>query len=138
MKKIDVLALGAREKFLDWIKNRGGVQVWRNLNLSNPDAGNQYTPYLNITRDVQDAPHWSVGRGELITDITRFRFVKGFKEVKRFHVGVRMGGNGLSVKVTDGGSRRIRAALDKYPGSVYHFDYEYQDAVIEVPEWEEE
>lgn len=43
---------------------------------------------------------------------------------KRFHVGVRMGSQGMSLKVTDGGSRRIRAEVEKAgEGSYYEFDY---------------
>ena len=34
--KIFVGVVGARPKFEDWIANRGGVQVWDNVNLSTP------------------------------------------------------------------------------------------------------
>ena len=60
------------------------------------------------------------------------------KEVKRFHVGVRPGSQGLSLKVTDGGSRRIRAEVAKaervHKKSAWHvFDYEdHNNAVIMV------
>ncbi len=37
------------------------------------------------------------------------------------------------MKVTDGGTRRIDAALDKYEDSTYVFDYETQEAVIQIP-----
>ena len=151
-KIIQVGVPGAKEKFETWIRDRGGVQVWNNLNLSNPDAGQQFTPaYKDAIKPDGEGdlsgwipypqPHWSVGRGEIITDISRFRFVKSWKEVKRFRVGVRMGSQGLSLKVTDGGTRRIRAACAKaeeqyhVPAS-YHFDYEFQEAVIEIPEFE--
>ena len=57
------------------------------------------------------------------------------KEVKRFHVGVRMG---FTIKVTDGGTRRIRCevakAKEKYGDAWYEFDYVTQDAVIMVPD----
>jgi hypothetical protein len=134
-KKIQIGVPGARKKFETWIRDRGGVQVWNNLNFSNPDAGQQFTPALTAGIPT-GKPHWSVGRGEVITDINRFQFVKSWKEVKRFRVGVRMGRQGLSLKVTDGGTRRIRAACDKYPGSSYRFDYMTQEAIIEVPEFE--
>uniref|UniRef100_A0A6M3LN24 Uncharacterized protein n=1 Tax=viral metagenome TaxID=1070528 RepID=A0A6M3LN24_9ZZZZ len=134
-KIIHVGVPGVRDKFLDWIKNRGGVQVWNNLNLSNPDAGQQFTPAITDGLET-GKPHWSVGRGEVIMDISRFRFVKAWKEVKRFRVGVRMGSQGFTMKVTDGGTRRIRAACDKYPGCSYHFDYATQEVIIEVPEFE--
>jgi len=52
-------------------------------------------------------------------------------EVKRFRVGVRMDSQGLCLKVTDGGSRRIlRELLKVGDGSFYEFDYFTQEAVI--------
>lgn len=62
------------------------------------------------------------------------------KEVRRFRVGVRRSGNGMSMKVTDAGSRRIRATVDKLNEdrednmASYHFDYETQEAVFTVPD----
>jgi hypothetical protein len=139
MDKIIVNVPGVRDKFQTWINNRGGVQVWKNINLSNPDAGNTFTPALKIREGEETIPypqpHWSMERGEVITDINRFKFVKAFKEVKRFHVAIRVSGNGLTLKCTDASTRRIRAACDKFPGSVYRFDYDTQECVIEIPEY---
>ena len=60
------------------------------------------------------------------------------KEVKRFRVGVRMGSQGFSFKVTDGGSRRIKRevakAKENYGDAWYEFDYSTQEAVIMVPD----
>ena len=160
MDKIyDVMVPGTRPKFELWIKERGGVQVWHNLNLSNPGAGNQFTPATMVIDSEEDLrgysgakmgdtvpyprPHWSVGAGEIITDISRFRFVKGFKEVKRIRVAV-CRGSGLMYKLTDGSQRKVDRALetarDKYGEAVYRkdgglFDYE-RFIVVEVPEWE--
>jgi len=141
-KQIEVTTPDVREKFEDWIANRGGIKVWENQNLSNPGAGPIFTPAF--TEDGHDYPYpkWSHTVGFLVTDIGRFRFVKSFKEVKRFHVGIRRSSNGLMMKVTDGGSRRIRRALAKAneqygQGAFYEFDYWTQDAVILVPEWED-
>jgi hypothetical protein len=56
------------------------------------------------------------------------------REVKRFRIGVRGSDNGLSLKVTDGGSRRIRSAVAKgRDGARYVFDYDTQEAVILAP-----
>jgi len=160
MKKIDVMVPGSRGKFELWIKERGGVQVWHNLNLSNPGAGNQFTPAtMVITKDelkdypglgigspvMYPKPHWSVGAGEVVTDIARFRFVKSFKELKRIRVALRRGAQGLIFKLTDGSQRKVDRALDKARekyGEAYYrkdgglFDYE-RFIVIEVPEWED-
>ena len=145
--RIVVTTVGVRPKFEEWIADRGGVQVWNNLNLSNHDAGHQFTPALTqvevpienggVNMVPTPQPHWSVGRGEVVTDINRFRFVKSWKEIKRFRVGVRMGSQGMSLKVTDGGTRRIRATQAKFPEAYYHFDYSSQEAVFEIPEYEE-
>uniref|UniRef100_A0A6M3JEC9 Uncharacterized protein n=1 Tax=viral metagenome TaxID=1070528 RepID=A0A6M3JEC9_9ZZZZ len=159
MKIYDVMVPGCREKFETWIRDRGGVQVWRNLNLSNPGAGNQFTPATMVIETArQEAgylgkkigdtvpypnPHWSVGAGEVVTDIKRFRFVKSFKELKRIRVALRRG-SGLNFCLTDGSQRKLDRALDaareKYEDVVYRkdgglFDYE-RFIVVEVPEWE--
>jgi hypothetical protein len=141
-----VMVPGCREKFETWIKERGGVQVWDNVNLSDPGRGPAFTPALQVVEVPEangginsipyDSPSWRYARGEVVQDIKRFKFIKSFKEVKRFRVAIRMGGQGLSMKCTDASSRRIHKALDQYPGAVYRFDYEWQEAVIELPEWE--
>lgn len=141
--KITVTSPGAREKFEEWIRSRGGVQIWDNLNMSNPDAGPQFTPALTEEGQESQKPHWSVARGIVVKDISAFRFVLYMREVKRFRVGIRSGSQGLSLKVTDGGSRRIRRACDKAEAeyglpSYYRFDYSQQECVIEIPVYEEE
>lgn len=106
-KRIVVTSPNVREKFKGWIANRGGVKVWENQNLSNPGSGPIFTPAL--TEDGHDYPYprWSHTVGFVVTDIKQFRFVKSFKEVKRFHVGVRLSSNGMMLEVTHGGTRRI-------------------------------
>lgn len=156
-KRIQVGVPGARERMETWVKERGGVQVWNNINLSNPGAEEQFTPAFDnhityymegvlitidgILGEPTRAPSWSVARGELITDLSRFRFVKRWEEVARFHVAIRRGSQGLSLKCTDASSARIwksTAYWTKRRGvpASYHFDYDTQEAVIEVPEFE--
>jgi len=136
MEQIFVGAPGARASFEDWIAERGGVQIWKNINLSNPGGGGIFTPALDQDGTPFQKPAWNVERAEVITDIARFKFVDAWREVKRFHVAVRPGSQGLSLKCTTGSTNRIMAALAKYPGSRYRFDYMMQEAVIEVPEYE--
>jgi hypothetical protein len=104
-----------------------GIQVWNSINLSNPGA--QW-----ITGMGPGKPTWQVGNEPdyVIRDPWKVG-VQGEEEVRRFRVGVRPSSNGLSIKVTDGGTRRIRAALAKYEGSRYEFDYETQEAIILAP-----
>jgi hypothetical protein len=155
MKKIDVYTLGAREKFEAWIKDRGGVKVWRNINLSNPGAGPIFTPAYEETQVDMDSfganmrapypkPSWRVDNGEVITDITRFRFAKGFKEFKRIRVALERG-SGYNYRLTDGSQRKVdramQACMDEHGDAVYRKDGGLFDAerfiVVEIPEWED-
>ena len=131
---------GAKEKFEDWIANRGGILVWPNENLSDPGKGPMFTPAT--TSDGKDGkeckPHWGVGKPILITDINEFEFQK-IKELKRFHVAVRLGSQGMNYKLTDAATRRLNNELDKakkkYGDSFYEFDYEdYKNCVIMIPD----
>lgn len=144
--RIEVLSPGVKAQFEHWIATRGGVIVWKNINFSDPGAGNIFTPATTQDgKPGRDAkPRWSHEYSETVTDIKRFKFTAALKEVKRFRVGVRMGSQGMSLKVTDGGTRRIRKecakAKEKYNAEAkYRFDYETQEAVIEivVPEKDE-
>lgn len=115
----------------EWLRSRGGVAVWESVNLSNPGA-EVLTP-----ADRTDKPSWQVGNApvRIVTDVTQV-IVTVLKEVKRFHVATRFGSQRLSVKVSDGGSRRIRSEVTKAgAGATYVFDYgDYNNAVILVPE----
>jgi len=132
-------------RFADWIENRGGVAIWRSVNLPNPGAS-WSTPALTEEGEPYPKPTWQVDTkpDAVITD-PRDIEVTVDREVKRFRVGIRRS-NGFSFKVTDGGSRRIRAAVEKAGEGAYHvFDYDTQEAVIMVPassvslqEWIEE
>jgi hypothetical protein len=53
------------------------------------------------------------------------------KVFKRFHGAVRMGSQGLSMKLTDGASRRLKSYLAKAgQGSWYEFDYGAEENVV--------
>ena len=43
--------------FADWIANRGGVAVWRSVNLSNPGAS-WSTPALTVEGEPTPKPTW--------------------------------------------------------------------------------
>lgn len=117
-----------------WILERGGAQVWDSADLSNP--GQEWmTPVRSADGATNTAkPHWSAGRVvRVLTQLDEVEVV-GKRLVKRFHVGVRMGSQGLKVKVTAGGTRRIRAAVAKAGAGAWHeFDYATQDALIFAP-----
>jgi hypothetical protein len=112
-------------KFADWIKNRGGIAHWKSVNLGNPGAG-WSSPALDKKGEPYTKPNWQCANTpeKIITDPAEIEVFEGY-EHKRFHVGTRGSGNGLSIKVTDAGSRRIRAEVEKAgDGAYYVFDYD--------------
>lgn len=119
---------------LKWIRERGGVAIWGCLDLSN--CGQTWsTPISDSEGNAATKPHWSATDTpiRIITNAVDI-LVDTPREVKRFHVAIRRGSQGLSLKVTDGGTRRIRAAVDKAGPEAWHeFDYGSQEAVILVP-----
>jgi len=126
-------------QILQWLETRGGLAIWRSINLSNP--GVSWACPLNDENGLpKGKPSWQADNQpeRIITDIDEVEVVTAL-EVKRFHVGVRTGGNGLQLKVTDGGSRRIKAAVAKAAenradkNAWHEFDYSTQEAVILVP-----
>jgi len=127
-------------RFLEWLKNRGGIAVWNSVNLSNPAM-----TWSSPVNDEEGKPFnkkrvsWQAGEVvRIVTDINDVDVVVS-KEVKRFHVAVRKGSNGMSLKVTHGGTRRIEAAkrkaAEKYGDAWHEFDFgDYHNAVICVPD----
>jgi|SRR5579883_539130 len=123
------------ELMLKWVRERGGVAVWGSINFSN--LGASWTAPLNDEQgNRKPKPTWEAANEpeRVITD-PREIVVVVRREVKRFRIGVRRGGNGLSFKLTDASSRRVRAAVDKAgEDATYQFDYDTQEAVILVPD----
>lgn len=126
----------AAERVANWLFYRGGLAHWTSLNLG--AAGDTMTtPKEDQEGGLTTKPRW-----DLANEPTSYTYdparvgVTIDKEVKRFHVGVRVGAQGLSMKVTDGGSRRIQREVEKAgEGAYYCFDYgDYENAVIMAPE----
>jgi len=127
------------EKIVGWIKNRGGIAIWRSVNLSNPGAswttpatirkgdctgqeGDDIVPYPKPSWQTESKPSNII---DSVEDID----VSYDVEVKRFRIGLRRSGVGF--KVTDAGTRRIRKEVEKAgKGSFYRFDYDSREAVI--------
>jgi hypothetical protein len=127
-------ALENAPRFLDWIKNRGGVAVWNSIDFSNLGAS-WSTPALTDGVPTPK-PTWQADSkpSRIITDPNEIEVIVR-KEVKRFHVAIRRGSQGFSFKLTDASSRKVRAMCDKFGDeSSYHFDYETQECVITMPE----
>lgn len=119
----------------EWLREGRGIAVWESINLSNPGAA-----WLTPARDRQGVsmskPNWQAANApaRVLERAEEFEVVTA-EEVKRFHVAVRRGSQGLMLKVTDGGSRRIRREVAKAgEGAWYEFDYaDYENAVIYTP-----
>jgi len=123
-------------KFWDWIVNRGGVARWPSVNLANLGAS-WSTPAKDTTGAPTTKPTWQVGNTPTIfTDPAKIGVYVDV-EVNRFRVGIRRGSQGYTFKCTDGGSRKIRAAIETAGEGAYHvFDYDTQEAVIMAPKGE--
>jgi len=121
-------------RMMDWIANRGGVAIWESVNLAN--LGTSWsTPATHADGSAATKPTWQSNNqpARIIIDPADIEVVTR-REVKRFRVGVRIGAQGMTAKVTDGGTRKIRAAVEKAgDGASYAFDYQTQEAVITVP-----
>lgn len=125
-------------KIFDWLKTRGGIAIWKSVNFSNP-TGSWTAPYLDDKGEVKGKPTWETDTkpARIITDPADV-WVMVPKEVKRFHVAIRLGGQGMSFKLTDGSSRKLHEAVEKEGiGAWYEFDYAMQEAVIFVAEKEQ-
>ena len=130
------------EKFLNWIKERGGIAQWDAIDFSGDSC---FTPLITAGEQTKK-PHWKYPEKPvaIITDPAQVSLITA-KEVKRFHIAVRIGSNGLRVKCTDHSTAKIRKTLDKLGEDAYYiFDYETQEAVFYLPnssitlkEWEE-
>lgn len=121
-------------KIKEWIETRAGVAVWDGFNLSN--LRQLLTPVLDETGHPSTKPAYDMPAtpNMIITDAKDID-VSCDREVKRFHISIRMGAQGFMLKCTDASTRRIRAAVEKAgPGARYEFDYETQEAVIFAPE----
>lgn len=119
----------------DWLRTRGGIAIWQSIDFSRP--GKTLTAPVNTsTGDPSPKPAWWVDSAPacIITDPADV-IIATDVEVKRFHVAVRSGANGLLVKCTDASSRRVKTAVAKAGKGAYHvFDYSTQEAIILKPE----
>jgi len=122
-------------KFREWLSTRGGLAIWESIDLSDP--GTSWTgPVNGPNGKPSPKPSWKSDNkpARIITDPSEVVVIVP-REVKRFHIAVRTGSNGLRIKVTDASTRKIRAACAKFgENSWYEFDYGSQDAVIYVPD----
>lgn len=131
---INIQAENAK-KIYEWIVKRNGIAVWNSIDLSDPGF-QLITPATKEDGSPYEKPHWKVGKDpKIINDINKIE-VSFDKEIKRFHVATRIGGNGLNIKCSDGATRRINKEIEKAgEGAYYQFDcFSYENCIIMAPE----
>lgn len=134
-------------KFKDWLQNRGGIAVWVSQRIG--DGQTWSAPALNLDGTPHEPDIWQL-RGSkpvrICTDPADVQVCVDV-EVKRFHVAVRMGSQGMSLKLTDASTAKVRREVAKAgDGAYYVFDYgDYKNCIIMRPdkavplsEWKEE
>jgi hypothetical protein len=121
-------------KFAEWIRERGGIAVWRSQDLSDP-CFSLSSPFLSKEGKPTTKPHWKVGETpDLVVTDPALIHVITVKEVKRFRVALRRGDQGFKIKLTDASSQKVNAAVERAgEGASYHFDYDTQVVVITAP-----
>ena len=125
------------QQIFEWIRDRGGIAIWESENLADT-ARTWMTPIRNTDGTSRiEKPHWSAGRiARVVTDPVEVEVVVP-KEVKRFHVAVRMATNSMVLKLTDASTKQLRRAVERaaqeHGDAWYGFDYtSHQNAVIYV------
>lgn len=125
-------------KIAEWFRTRGGIAIWSSANLSNPLAS-WTTPALTLDGTPTSKPTWQASETPRILTHPADVEVCASVEVQRFHVAVRAGSNGATLKLTDASTARVRRAVATWSsrrepddGAWYEFDYTTQEAVILV------
>jgi hypothetical protein len=130
-----------KQAILDWLENRGGVAVWKSVNLSNPGIS-WFTPARDEDGTPSGKPNWQAASepDSIVTDPGAVGVVT-YKEATRFHIATRLSSTGLYVKLTDGSSRSVRKSVAKWVREVGEdmapyvtYKFEWDDAVILIPD----
>jgi hypothetical protein len=110
-------------RFADWIANRGGIAVWQSIDLSRPGE-RCTTPARDPLGNPATKPSWHYANDpNIVTDPEQ---VGVYEEAlyKEFRVGLRMGSQGLSLKLTDGAQRKLNKVMAdceaKHGNAHYH------------------
>jgi len=109
-------------KFADWIANRGGVAVWKSLDLSDPTRS-WSTPANTIEGTPITKPTWQASNApdRIITSADDIDVFES-KVVKTLRIAVRVGSQGFTLKLTDASTSKVNEALKKAgSGSFYRF-----------------
>lgn len=135
-------------KFWHWIKTRGGIAVWKSVNLSNPGAS-WSSPVRDKDGNTYGKPNWQSANEPVIFDNPDEVGVYQKSLYKAVPVALRRSGNGLTLKLTDASQRKVdkllRACEEKHGDSFYErgtLDIEgasigvfYSTGEISLTEW---
>lgn len=130
-------------RFADWLKNRGGIAVWRSVNLSNPGAS-WSGPANKPDGTPSTKPNWQCAEkpSRIITDFREVIVTTG-KVVETFRITLRPG-DSMNITLTPGSSRKLRERLAKRGETAWHefggFDGRdcsilVPDAIVPLDEW---
>ncbi len=126
-------------QFKEWLQ-RGGLAIWNSANLSNPSK-TWTCPLYGKDGNLKEKPSWEAGEITRIIKDSAEVVVEIPKEVRRFHVAIRRGSQGMSFKLTDGSTNKLHKIIEKVSKEYnkdawYEFDYSSQEAVIYIAESE--
>ena len=115
------------ERFAMWIRERGGICLWKSLNLSNPGAS-RCTPFR--TEDGQEAskPSWQADNAPAVV-VTSMDEVGVEIPVEVRRLKIHLVQHGMKVVLTDASTRKVREAVDK-AGDRAFYTFEDDMAVI--------
>lgn len=110
------------ERFAMWLKDRGGISLWKSINLSNPGAS-WCTPALAEDGTDYPKPNWQTENAPALTvcdpDFVGVEIPQEFKRVK---ISLKQQGL-MKVVLTDGSTRKVTKALEEAgDGSFYTFE----------------
>ena len=118
--------------FLEWIKTRGGLAVWRSSWLDAP--GESWTAPLN-NPDGTPKPkpdNWKIASGpELVVTDAKDVGVANDVEAERIPIKTERG-SGFSFNLNSVSSRKVRAAEEKHGAGSWHY-FDGDEAVIMKP-----
>lgn len=129
-------------KFLKWISERGGVAVWKSINLSNPGASWSSPATIRkgdcdgIPSDAPDAdeiipypkPTWQASNTPII--FTNLDEIGVYTDAlyKAFRVGLKM--SGMSSHLTDGAQRKLDKVMTECEEK--HGSAHYKKGVLDI------
>lgn len=107
-------------RFLKWIETRGGIAVWRSLDLSSPGKS-WSTPVQQEDGTSTKPPHWSCDKRPFIVSSAEDVDVIAGKRVATVRIGLQQ--SGFAINLTPTSSARLRDACRKAgEGAWYEFD----------------